>query len=133
MGTPQHVPLLTQALNDTEVGVRERAAMALAKVGGENGLMALVTTLHEGSMEAAEAVAAALAVMGEEEAIAALVEAATGRTEPPVLRQVAHALRKFEDDERSRQALRVLAGHPDAKVRDTARSFLGEDDSGPAT
>ncbi|MBC7871958.1 MAG: response regulator [Chitinophagaceae bacterium] len=122
-GTSRHIPLLAKAMSDTEPGVREHAATALARIGGDLSTNVLATVLLKSRAGAAEAAANGLVHIATPEAIHTLIEASTVRSEPSVLRRIAHALGKLQTDP-CRDALGMLACHEDETVRLAALRYL---------
>lgn len=124
LGDTTHVPVLTRTLSDPSGGVREQAGAALVAIGSDMAVIALAAALLEGSSESAEVAANALAQIATDEACQALIQAAAERPEPPVLRQLAHALGKLKAHPKCKIALLKLTRHEDESVQRTAQSYV---------
>lgn len=76
IGDPQAVPALTQALNDTDSGTRDRAVTALRQIGDEQANAAFIEAVRTGSRDAKITALVELERATTSEAVPAIVELA---------------------------------------------------------
>lgn len=123
VGNQAHLIYLAQAVNDRKASVRQQAARSLAKIDPDLALEVLSEALIKSRSGVAETATFGLELLGSVDAVAVLSKATRKRSEPPVLRQIAHTLGAINSPQ-SVQALRELANHGDASVRQAAQSYL---------
>ena len=124
IGDPQAVPLLIQALGDSDWLVRNAAAEALGRIGDPQAIPALMQALGDSEWGVREAAVEALGQIGTPQAIPALMQA-LGDSEKWMRAVAAKALGKLVDSVSDAEVTRHVAGALWRRLTDSERSEGG--------
>ncbi|MEM6755300.1 MAG: HEAT repeat domain-containing protein, partial [Cyanobacteria bacterium P01_C01_bin.38] len=124
-GNPIAVEPLITALNDSNSGVRENAALALGKIGNPIAVEPLITALNDSNSGVRENTTLALGKIGNPIAVRTLTYA-LGRSNSLKRWHVVEALGEIGNAIAVEVLILALIKHPDSDVRENAARALGE-------